>query len=238
MDRSSRQRTWDRSPFLRGSTVGYHQIARPRSNRCARIVRESVESGSQSVRAFQNVEGCIENDRPAIYETRHLVWIENETGRTQGCDRTRFFAKESGLRTDEGRDRHDVPLAQVIDRRVGHLSEALLEVTEDDPRRARERRLSGVIAHRGGGLRRIRPHRPDDDGELFLRVPSRDLAGESVSGRIADGSSVAAHDLVFADPITVRTPSGETGFDGGIVDHAAVGRRHEKHLPRSEPGAS
>ena len=62
------------------------------------------------------------------------------------------FVEEPRALPEERSQTHDRPLAQVVDRGIRHLGEALAEIAEERPRPAGEQRQCGVVAHGRGRL--------------------------------------------------------------------------------------
>ena len=68
----------------------------------------------------------------------------------------------------------------MVDWRVGHLREALLEIAVEQSRRLRQHREGGVIPHREDRLFALGGHRSQHVGELFFRIAEGGLTGDQV----------------------------------------------------------
>ena len=119
-------------------------------------------------------EGGVDRRRPETVETAR---VEKEALQLDQLLRRCFLGEERRPRTEQGAKRHDMALAQVVDRWVRDLREALLEVSVEGPRPAGQRRQRRVVAHRRRRLVRVRRDRPQDLHELLARVPEGHLAG-------------------------------------------------------------
>jgi hypothetical protein len=76
-----------------------------------------------------------------------------------------------------------VALAQMVDRRVGDLGEALAEVRGGGARAAGERRQRGVVAHGRGRLMRLGGSGPEQQRQVLARVPGRHVPPGQALGR-------------------------------------------------------
>ena len=124
-----------------------------------------------------------------------------ELGQPRGL---RPRGKERSARAETGVEAEDDPLAQRVDRRIGHLSEALLEVGRERASPVRKRSDRRVVSHRRSRLVAGRSHRAQDDVQIFAGVAERSVPAGQVferSGeRLADRSSSDA----VAQPAPVR----------------------------------
>ena len=68
----------------------------------------------------------------------------------------------------------------MIDRRVGHLREPLLDIAVEQPRLVGQHRRRRVVAHGEDRFVALRRHRPQHVGELFLGIAEGGLAGDEV----------------------------------------------------------
>ena len=75
----------------------------------------------------------------------------------------------------------------MIDRRVGHLGEALLEIAVEQAGRLGQHRERSVVAHREDRLLALRRHRSQHIGELFLGVAESGLARHEVGHDLLGG---------------------------------------------------
>ena len=80
-------------------------------------------------------------------------------------------------------ERHHQLLTQRIDRRVGHLREALPDVGVHVLGQVRQRRDWGVVAHAPDGVVPGRGHRIDDVAQVLVTVPERMLTRGQLLGR-------------------------------------------------------
>ena len=130
-----------------------------------------------------------------------------------------------------------MPLAQVVDRRVRHLREALAEVRVERPGAAGEQGQRGVVAHRGGRLVTAARDRAEDDVDVLARVAEGRLAGGQVALRRLDRRPVRAAPQALVEPAPVRLPRGEPRLDRAVLLEAPVGIDGDD-LPGAEPAAA
>ena len=81
--------------------------------------------------------------------------------------------------------RHDVALAQAIDRRVGDLAEVLPEVMVHAAIGVGQHRERRVVAHRADGFLAVLDHGMEDHLEILDRPADRELAAAQLVGREA-----------------------------------------------------
>ena len=154
----------------------------PRSAAAARPARTAASASSAS-RAQRGLEPLAASK--VASSAREREPLERRPGRGRSS-RARCRAAVSGPSTRSGarpprivRSENDEPLAEVVDRRVRHLREALAEVRVERPRAPGERRQRRVVAHRRGRLVRVRGDRPQDRVQVLPRVAERGLARRS-----------------------------------------------------------
>ena len=153
----------------------------------------------------------------------------------------RRFDQEVALRSEAGGGAHHGPFADRVDRRVGDLGEALLEVGEEQARVGRENRKRGIVTHREHGFLRRLDHRREDHVEFL----DRDAVGDLLAGKVercevlgrGEGfgrAELAEFEAVLVDPLAVGLLLGERFLDLAIVADGAGGGVHGKHLAGSE----
>ncbi len=142
---------------------------------------ETVERGHHAGGALGHRERGVErHDRigRAVGEVERV-----DTGREQEEARQGEHASGSLVldqdrqaRSQHGAQAHHPALAERVDRRVGDLREALLEVVVDRSWPSREVGERGVVAHREGGLVGVVGHGLEHHGQLLLGVAVSGLA--------------------------------------------------------------
>src|SRR5918992_5698829 len=94
---------------------------------------------------------------------RQLLDGQNGALHMQQFGVLRSLQQEAATRAQLGPQRHDELLAKRIDRRVGYLCKALLEVRVQQPWRCREDRRWRVVAHGPDWVHAVQRHRTDDE---------------------------------------------------------------------------
>ncbi len=144
--------------------------------------------------------------------------------------------EQVGPRTDQGDQRHHQLLADRIDRRVGDLGEALLEVVVEHLRPVGEDGDRNVAAHRADRILAGQPHRLQEEADVFLRVAERLLPVEQrlrIGRHRADlGRQLLDADLGRVQPLLVRPGRGELLLELGIVDDPTLLQVDQEHLAR------
>ena len=136
--------------------------------------------------------------------------------------------------------RHDVALADRIDRRIRHLGELLLEVGVERTRRVVEDRQRCVIAHRANRLFGLTRHRLQDVLDFFLAVTVQDLAREQLAliglgnarGLDAGGTFQPTH--VLSDPAAVGQARSDAMLDVVVAQNLVTLGVDRHHLARSQ----
>ena len=113
--------------------------------------------------------------------------IELVVEEDRGLERDGFamlgrFLKDVALRAETRAERHDRPLADRVDGRVGHLGEALFEIGVKQARVGGEDGERDVIAHREHGFLRALDHGRENHVELLGRNRVGDLAAREIGG--------------------------------------------------------
>ena len=166
-----------------GGRVGDQEHPRAGANRGLRLVAEAAAGPLESL---LRCEGRVEPDGRDLVECvrEEEEALELDAGGDLGPGR-----QERRPAAENGAQRHDEALAQVVDRRVGDLGEALLEVVIERTRPSRERRQRRVVAHRVGGVVRVGRDRAEEHHELLARVAEGRLAGGQAPRRGARAAS-------------------------------------------------
>ncbi len=123
-------------------------------------------------------------------------------------------SKQVAAGAEQRAERKDQALPQVVDGRVGHLGEALLEVVVEGPGLRGEDRQRRIIAHGADRLLPVLGHGAQDDGQLFRGVPKGELllgragalAARPVSRGLGDGRGA----LPLGGQVRLRTVAGES----------------------------
>ena len=103
-----------------------------------------------------------------------LVVVKNWKRKHQLAATLPAGSQQVELGSDSASHRRDDLFSNSIQRRVGHLSEELLEVIEQQPWPFAEHRNRGIGTHRTQRLGTVFGHRGDDDLQLFVGI-SEDL---------------------------------------------------------------
>ena len=165
VDGPDREQHRDRSAV---AGVGEQQRRAARTDEGFHLVGDPDARGAQV-----RLEGRVDADRA---EPGQRVRVEEEALELGAARVLRAFVKQRRAAAEDRAQRERVPLAQVVDRRVRHLREALAEVRVQRPRTAGERRQRGVVAHRRGRLVPAARDRPQDQAHVLARVAELRLA--------------------------------------------------------------
>ena len=139
-------------------------------------------------------------------QTGQITACENRAGQTDDACAMVFLRKDVALVADIRRQAHDQLFADRIDRRVGHLREALFEVVEQQLRTRRKNGESRVIAHGSDWLLACFDHGADDQFDVFLRPAEKTLFFLEIIGdaRGRDGiEQTCDGNLVFLRPAAI-----------------------------------
>ena len=142
-------------------------------------------------------------------------------------DDLRLVAEQVPLRADVGAQAHHALLADRVDRRVGDLGEALLEVAEERGAMVGEDRQREVVAHRAGRLAAVAEQRREQGPQVLLRVAERELALQQRLDRLDRRHRIgqlADAELALRVPLAVRRGAGD-GQLGLAVGADEAGRR-------------
>ena len=126
----------------------------------------------------------------------------------------RALGEQGSAASEHGSQRHDEALAQVVDRRVRDLGEALLEVVVERSRAAGERRERGVVAHRVRRIVGVRGDRPQELDDLLARVAVQRLSRHEIRLRRLDGGAGRA----VHEPLCEPDPEGPLGGEAPLED--------------------
>ena len=139
---------------------------------CGGFIRETPAGVAQP---FAIRERRVENHRIAS-ELVHRGREEEEALQVEQARRARMLAVQRRARTEQRAQGHYRALAQMVDRRVRHLCEALAQERRHRPRTSRERRQRRVVTHRRHGLVTGRRRRAEEEEEILAREPDPHLA--------------------------------------------------------------
>ena len=144
---------------------------------------DAALAGRPRPRATANVVSSVRatsESRLAGSQRRDLLRQQDRALELEQARRARASPRaSSAARPDQRPQRHHQLLAERVDRRVGDLGEALLEVGVEQARHPREDRHRGVVAHREDRVLALGAHRADDELDLF---------GGVAEGRAGSGS--------------------------------------------------
>ena len=135
--------------------------------------------------------------------------VEEEPGEYREPWRRAVDAEHVDARPEQRCHGHDEALAEVVDRGVRHLREALSEVGGERARAAGERCDRGVVAHRRDGVVAGLRQRAEHRVQLLARVAVEDMSRvQAVVGSLDRLACVGGHG-VRRNPAPVRTPPRE-----------------------------
>ncbi len=137
-----------------------------------------------------------------------------------------------------GAERHHDPLANRVDRRVRHLSEALPHVGVERPLWLIERRGRRVVSHGADRFLPVSGHGRQDVSDLLPCVAVKRLGARN-AGRVGCADAGLAAEPrwlevleVALDPAAIRPAAREPALDVGVSQEVPGFRVHRDHLPR------
>ncbi|CAB4881868.1 unannotated protein [freshwater metagenome] len=139
------------------------------------------------------------------------------------------------LRAQPRANRHHDGLADRVDRRVGHLREELLEVTEQRRTTIGEDGERVVVPHRADRLLAGARHRRHENTQVLLRVTESKpplVTGEHPGERHVSRLQIGELDAVVAEPLSVGPQRGDLALDLLVIDDASLLKIDEEDLPR------
>ena len=171
------QQAGNRGVFRRELAVADDQQRSPVGNRPLRRIHQFVQRLAQRAGRVRRIGGKQGGQRDnlevvAIGRSQpiHILVREDRMGELQLPAVFRCFVQQVPLLAGKRHQRHHQPLAQRVDRRVGHLGEELLEVAEQQLRAAGEHGQRRVGAHRADGLLTVGRHRGQHHLQLLAGV--------------------------------------------------------------------
>ncbi len=144
-----------------------------------------VDRGAELARAASGGPGGVQGDRP---ETRHLpergdlLLQQDRVLVLHQAESRRPPGQQRGAAPEVHPQRHHQGLAQRIDRRVGHLREALPEEGIDRRRAPRQWRDRRVVTHAPHGILPGRRHRLQHVAQILEAPAEGELAGGQIGG--------------------------------------------------------
>ena len=145
-----------------------------------------------------------------------------------------MHGQQVGARADQADQAHDRFLADRIDRRIGHLGEALLEVVEEVLGLVGQHRDRGVGAHGTDGLLAGHGDGLQQELEIFLGVAEDLLAVQQGVSVEALGFhldlEVLQNQLGFIEPLLIGLLGGKLSLDLRVVDKSPLLQIDQKHL--------
>ena len=147
-----------------------------------------------------------------------------------------MLAVQRRARTEQRAQGHHRALAQMVDRRVRHLCEALAQERRHRPRTSRERRQRRVVTHGRHGLVTGRRRRAEEEEEILAREPDPHLARCQILRRRFDRHACVEGTHACAQPARVRPFAREPSLDcPALLD--AERRVDDEHVAGAEPPA-
>jgi hypothetical protein len=268
--RPEREQAGDRRPLAPGGAIAQDHDRTPAADRVQRAATEGVEGLAQPRRPADPGEGHRQHHRfvgPRARllgpprrrpEPRQLIEVQDRrpnVDRRPGRDQ-RLGGKDVGPSSQIGAQLGDDPLPQVIQRWVGDLREALIEVVEQGARLGGEHRDPRGVPHRSDRLLAGLDHRDQDLVDLLLAHPKQaeveGLPGRRL-GADRDQAGVEARAGVLFGPGRIfephlpglehqvgprPAPEQTFGDDGPLVDREHAGLRGQvKSVPGHRPAA-
>ncbi len=210
MDGRQGEERRDRRPLAAGVDVAEADEDLAGCDGCLRERGEPVEGGAQPL--FRG-EGRIQDARLERSEPRR---VQEEPGKHG--DRRKQPVGDEGRRpwAEHRRHGHDEPLAEMVDRRVRHLREALPEVRRERAVASGEWRDRRVVTHRRDGVVTALREWPQHRVQLLARVAVEHVAPvEGVLGRVDGTPCVRAPDALL-HPCAIRPAPCELAPQLGI----------------------
>ena len=179
------------------------------------------------------VEGRVERRRAELGNggRKHEEAVELQEPR---C--ARVLTLERRATAEQCPQRHHGTLAQVVDRRIGHLCEPLPQVRRHGSRATGQRRQRCVVSHRGHGLVTGRRRRTEEEEDVLAREPDPHLAGSQVLRRRFDRHACVEGTDAGTKPAHVGALAREPSLDSRALLDTERGVDDE-HLAWSEPPA-
>ncbi len=216
---SGGQQRRDGGPVRTEEAVGDHEDPAPGRHGFLGLLAEAPDGVFESLRAVGHGHGGIEErggPRRVHEQVVHGRGVHEEGVELEEIGGLRLLGEQRAAWTDEGPHRHHEAFAQVVDRRVGDLGEALLEEVEQRTRYVGEEGGRGVVAHRRGRLLAELRHGLQDDRDLLLGDPEGRLPGGQVIGD-RDRGLAGARATEPLGPLGVGPQPGELALDGAVV---------------------
>jgi hypothetical protein len=233
-----------------GVAVGEHEEPRPRGDRLVRHRAEVVDAPPQARAAARTVAGAQDRRRrppPAVRallrevdERGEVLVVDDGVRQVHLEDVLRPVGQQVALAADAHAHGGDERLADRVQRRIGHLGEALGEVVEEQPGTLGERGDGRVGAHGAEGFGPCLRHRAHEDAQLLVRVAERALPalhrGPRVRDPLALGELAEVH-RGRGDPLVVGRLRTQPRLDLRVRDDAAGTGVHEEHAAGAHAAA-
>ncbi len=228
MHRAEREEGRDRRPLGIYTAVGDHQDLGTGGDRFGGGVGQLPDGRLEAAGPVGDRERGAQADRlerrpVAVDERLHGPGIEEERGQLEQARGARRLGEQRPARPKTGAQRHDEPLAQMVDRRVGDLREPLLEVVEHGARTGGDGGERHVVPHRERRLLGVGGHRLEHHGHLLAGETERHLLAHEVllRRRHLDRRSDVCREQPVTRPLGVRLQAGQPRLDRGVVLHGS-----------------
>ena len=213
---AERQHRRDRDPVGAERAVGDDDQVGAPGDRGARLARDPVERGLEALAPVGERPGRVEGRRAQrgvrrAGDSLELLVVQHRVAQHELDCVLGALGEHVALGADPRLEAHHDRLAHRVDRRVGDLGEALLEVAEQRGLALRERREREVVAHRAGRLDPGLGRRRDEHPQVLLAVTERQLASAQRLGRLADlpRLELGHPDLALVAPAAVWAARGD-----------------------------
>ena len=223
--------------------VGQHDVQAAAAHRLLGLAADALEGLAHGVEAAFRIEGAVDARGRVAHVLAHRLELGVEhDGRLQ----RQHLALLGTLVEDVAEvaqpraDRHDVALAQGVDRRVGHLAEILAEVVVHAAIGVRQHRERRVVAHRADGLLAVLDHGMEDHFQILDRPARRELpAAELIGLEMLGGRRVLLDQGVELDgtrrPVRVIVGVGQHVLQFAVLVERGLVHIDGQHFARPQP---
>ena len=168
-----------------------------------------------------------------VPERGHLLGQQHRVLQTEHPGVARPLEQRRAAAAEVHAERHHHRLAQRIDRRVGHLREALPEVRVEALRHRRERRDRRVVAHAPHRVGAGAAHRLEHEPQVLEAVAEAPLCPDERLARVHRRHARGiGHERrhVARHPARVGPPRRDLALGVEVPDHLAPSGVHDQHL--------
>ena len=187
------QQRRNRHPALAHLAIRQHEYVVATENRFGRLGADSLDSRAEPVHALTRRPGGVDgvgaegltDQRGDGTDFRQVAVGKNRLRHFQAHMRAGMMTEQVRSRPDHGDQRHHQLLADRINRRIGDLSEILLEVVVEQLGLIREHRDGHVHAHRANRILATARHRLKEDADVLVRIAEALLGDQQIVDGVA-----------------------------------------------------